>query len=387
MADTNRGRISYIAQPTFGTLVEDPDMQILRFTNASLAYNKQTVQSDELSSDRMTADLIEVGASSGGDINFELSPTSYDAFIEAVLGGTRSTATASAAGDAAITFSTPTATVTDTGAFANVEVGQWLLFTGWSNSGNNGWKQVATNADANTITITDAGMTAEAAGGSGQIRGSTIKNGTTERQFMVEESYTDINVHRLFQDMRAGTLSLEFTAGQKLTGSIGFMGTEVFIESGTPSWLGTGSRTAAGTDAILNATSNVGGIYIDGALSTACFKSLSLNIDNAIRETQCIGSKFPSALGYGRQVVSGSFVKLFNSIVLYNAMLNHSDLSLEFGAYNSDGGIHIDLPRVKLANDGVGLSGGIDTDVDEPIDFTAIKDATGTYQIRVDIAG
>jgi hypothetical protein len=389
MADTSRGRLAYVAEgaSTPGVTPTNPDFQILRFTSSGLAYTKQTTESNELESGAMITDLIETGAESGGNMDVEWSPDTYDDLVEAALRGTRTTAVASAAGDAAIAASGGTATVTDTGAFADATVGQFLLFRGWSNPTNNGWKQVATNADDDTITVEDATMVAESAGGSGQIDGQMIRNGTEERSFSLEETFTDIDVFRLFKGQRVGMMSADFSAGSILTGSIGFMGLGVEIEdSSPPSWLGTGSRTTATTTGVMNATANVGGIYVDGALSTACFKSLSLNLENQLRPTQCIGSKFPGLVGYGRQRVSGSLTKVFNSIALYEAMLNHSDISLAFGAYNTDGGIHFYLPRVKLGSDNVGLSGGNDTDVDESIDWTAIKNTAGTHQIQVCIA-
>jgi hypothetical protein len=61
------------------------------------------------------------------------------------------------------------------------------------------------------------------------------------------------------------------------------------------------------------------------------------------------------------------------------------------GGYNTAGGIHIEMPRVKLGSDSVSLSGGVDSDVDEQIEWSAIKyedDALSEfYQVRVDIAG
>jgi hypothetical protein len=396
MADTNRGRLAYVAESVFGTTPTDPDFQILRLVSSDLTYNKETTQSNELDSSRMLTDVPEVAANIQGSINIEWSPVTYDDLIEAVLGGTKSTAIASGAGSAAISFSTPTATVTDTGAFANVEVGQWLLFTGWSNSGNNGWKRVVTNADNDTITITDTGMVTEAAGGSGQIRGSTIKNGTTERSFSLEEAYTDLDLLRLFQGQRASMMSMSFSPGAILTGSFGFMGTTVLVADDTADagtqWYGSGSRTAANTYQVLNSTSNVGDIFINGTLSTACFKMFDLNIDNTLRNVQCVGNKFPGSINYGRQVVSGSLTKLFADwTTLYDKMLAHEDISISLGAYNSSGGIHIHLPRVTLSSDAVNLSGGIDSDVDEPVNWSALKYEDTTlnefYQIRIDIAG
>lgn len=391
MADTSRGRIALVPEATFGVTPTDPAFVIQRINSASLTYTKDTSESNELDSGAMLLDLIEAGASAGGSMAFEASPTAHDVIFEAALRGTRSAVVATVPGDAAITFSTPTATVTDARAFGTVEVGQWLLFRGWSNSSNNGWKRVATNPDEDTITITDASMVAEGAGGSGTIDGQLLTNGTEKRSFSIEETYTDREIYRLFNGQRVSTLSLDFTAGSILTGSFATMGVGASMEDpGTgvdPTWLGSGARAAKSTLAVLNATSNVGGVYVDGSLSSACFKAVSLNIDNQLRSVQCVGSKYSSSIEYGQQRVSGSLTKLFNVTTLYNAMLNHSDLSLAFGAYNADGGIHIHVPRVKLGSDGVGLGGGNNSDVDEVVDWTALRSADGTHQIQVNLAG
>jgi hypothetical protein len=112
-----------------------------------------------------------------------------------------------------------------------------------------------------------------------------------------------------------------------------------------------------------------------------------LNIDNTLREVACLGQKFPGMINYGRQMVTGSFNKMFVDWTTYQKMLDHEDVTLSFGTHNASGGIHVYLPRVKLNSDGVNLSGGNDSDVQESVDFTAIKSSDGTHQIRIDIAG
>jgi len=388
MADTSRGQLGFLAETTAtGSVETAPDFQLLRFTGSSLSYTKNTQESNEIDSSAMVSDLIEVGAESGGSIDVEWSPVSYDELIEAALRGTRSTAVNVAAGAAQITATSGLVTATSATPFTNASVGQFLLFSGWTNAGNNGWKEVLTQS-ATGITIPTTGLVNEDTTG-GMIDGQTIINGTTERSFSFEEGYTDVDIYRLFEGQYVGTLTFDFAAGSVLTGSIGLQGMTVTATgAATPSWFtATGSsRVTASTTSVLNATANVGGVYIDGTLSTACFKSISINLDNGLRSTQCIGSKYTSDIGYGRQRVTGSLTKVFNSITLYQAMLDDSTISLAVGAYNTDGGIHVYLPKVKLGADNVNLSGGNDSDVDESIDFTALKNAAGTYQIRVDVA-
>ena len=387
MASTNRGQVAIVPESVFGTTPTDPVFQILRTTSSSLQYSKSTTESSELDSTRMLTDIIETGASSSGSVDFELSAASYDAMIEAALGGTRSTAIDVAATTAAIASNVLTAT----GEFTNAVVGQWLLLQGWANAENNGWKQITSVASApNSVTLAGT-LVDETATASGTVKGQSIINGVTERSFSIEEAYLDVAMYRLFKGMRISTMGLSISTGSILTGSFGFMGTTHEVEDksggGNPSWLGSGSRTAVNTYGVMNSTANVGDIIVDGTVSTACFQSLDLNIDNTLREVQCLGSKFPGAINYGRQTVSGSFNKLFVDWTTYQKMLDHEDVSLSFGAYNSDGGVHIYLPRVKLSSDGVNLSGGNDSDVQEAVDFTAIKSSDGTHQIRVDIAG
>lgn len=405
MSDTNRGRLAYVAESAFGTTPADPDFKIMRLVSSSLAYNKETTQSNELDSSRMLLDVPEVGVSTNGDVSIEWSPVTYDDLIEAALGGTRSTAVSVA--DSLSIDIVADITITDNnaaGLFTNFEEGQWVLLTGFATEGNNGWFEVEMVTDSDNIVVKDPrgamaneGTAASPVVGS-KISGQTIKNGVEERSFSIEESYLDVFMYRLFKGMRIGSMSMDLSTGSIATGSFNFMGTESVIEETAagvePPWLGSGGSRAEIVNAsgvapkVMNSTANVGDIMIDGAISTACFQSLSLNLDNTLRSINCIGSKYPSAINYGRQMISGSIGNLFKNWDLYKKMTDHEDITLSFGliAPGGEGGIHIYLPRVTLSSDTVNLSGGVDSDVEESIDWSALKHEDG-YQIRVDIAG
>lgn len=89
-AESNRVSLRYIEEdpacwavtPTSGATRE------MRITASSLTANKETQISEEIRADRMVSSIIEVGASSGGDIDFEFSAGSFDDFFQAFLGGT-----------------------------------------------------------------------------------------------------------------------------------------------------------------------------------------------------------------------------------------------------------------------------------------------------------
>lgn len=82
---SNRTAIRIVPETTFGVTPATPALQNLRYTGENVVFNQRSVSSDEIRSDRSTADLIRVGAEVSGDINFELSFGSFDPLIEAAL--------------------------------------------------------------------------------------------------------------------------------------------------------------------------------------------------------------------------------------------------------------------------------------------------------------
>jgi len=116
-------------------------------------------------------------------------------------------------------------------------------------------------------------------------------------------------------------------------------------------------------------------------------QSIDLNVDNALRYQNSVGSKYPCGIGYGRQNVSGTLVAYFQDTTIYNLFLNHTDVAISWGfTDNAGNGLHFALPRVKIGTDTPNLE-GIDTDVVESLDFQAIAyDPGGTedpYQIQI----
>lgn len=88
-ADSNRARLRYTKEDdnAWGTTPSTGKTRELRYTGSTINANKQTVVSEEIRADRMTADYIEVGANSAGDFNIEYSAGSHDDFLEAAVYG------------------------------------------------------------------------------------------------------------------------------------------------------------------------------------------------------------------------------------------------------------------------------------------------------------
>jgi hypothetical protein len=89
-AESNRAGLRYIKEDNdcWGVTPETGTTREMRITSSSLTANKETIVSNEIRADRMVSDVVEVAASSGGEINVEFSAGSLDDFLEAFLLGT-----------------------------------------------------------------------------------------------------------------------------------------------------------------------------------------------------------------------------------------------------------------------------------------------------------
>ena len=88
---SNRAQLTYIAETAWGTTPGVGSMKIVRYTGESIDNNYQFTESAEIISDRMTTDIVRVGGSSAGEVNYELSYGMFDDWIEAALMGTWTT--------------------------------------------------------------------------------------------------------------------------------------------------------------------------------------------------------------------------------------------------------------------------------------------------------
>lgn len=82
---TNRTALRYVKETVFGTTPATPLLSSLRYLGESINFNQTSIVSQEIRADRNTPDLTRVDAEVAGDINFEWSFESFDAFLAAAL--------------------------------------------------------------------------------------------------------------------------------------------------------------------------------------------------------------------------------------------------------------------------------------------------------------
>ncbi|UUX51805.1 phage tail tube protein [Nisaea acidiphila] len=385
MADSSRTELAYVKEPLWGTTPASPLTQ-LRFTGESLGYTISTTSSSEVRADRQVPDLIQTGASAAGSVNLELSYGAYDTLIESALFSAWSAPVAISVSDD-IAASNASSAFTSSGTdftSAGITAGQWVKIGGFAANGgeNNGLYRV-TGVAANSLAVSPAPASDEAAGGlSVTVSGSTIRNGISETSLTLEKAFTDIGQYIAFTGMVADTMDLQIQTGRVLTGSFGFMGASASIGTATA---GTGAAVPAPSNPVLNAVNNIGQVMEGGAaLSGVFLQSLSVSLANGLRGIGAVGSLGNVDIGSGRCQVTGRASFYFADGTLYEKYLNGTATSLSFRVTDADGNAYVfTLPRVRLTRGSI-AAGGPDQDVMADFQFQAVRDQATGATIQID---
>ena len=378
LAESNRLRVSYTRETVPNKTPSPFDRQIARITGESINASKETEISAELRSDRMVSDLVEVGFESGGTLNGELSlGGTWDEFIESAVSSTFSNVLNTTG---TVELIAATDTVELTGGFTNAVVGQWFLVV--NEDDNTGtWYQIESITNNNEAVVVQD-ITADATITNGKIAGKMVRNGVTKHTYSIEKFFTDNSVSQTFKGQVVGKWDFNAEAKQIVTNDFEFMGTEMVVDSSSPA----GTITSPNDAPVVNATSDMGCITLEGFSTTLPIKSLSFGLDNKLRNKDATCSKYAIEIGQGRQEVTGSFMAYFPDKALLDEYLAHNSLAISFGFVDERAnGLRITFPKVKLSQNNV-TAQGIDQDVMQEVNFTAIWDTTTNSQIQVDFA-
>lgn len=86
-ADTSKTDLAFGVQTN--EVTQQTALNKLRNTGSSLQFTAESVQSQEIRADRNVTDIIRTQSSVSGNIDFELSYATFDAFLEGVLSATK----------------------------------------------------------------------------------------------------------------------------------------------------------------------------------------------------------------------------------------------------------------------------------------------------------
>lgn len=217
---SNRTAIRFVKETDFKTTPATPALQSLRYTGESVAYNRKNITSNEIRADRMTADLITVGADVAGDLNFELSYASFDELIAAALCSSWSVP---AAGVSNIKNGTDLLSYTVQKHFQDLAIPLFQNFIGCRIGGITLDFQTA-----QILTGTFSVMGCEAAISPAQIAGATIENpGSGNEPMNAVSNLSSIEKDGVAMVAKIKSMSMELTnnlRGQEAVGTLGYVG-------------------------------------------------------------------------------------------------------------------------------------------------------------------
>lgn len=385
LASSNRAQVRYIPEATFGVTPTTGNCINLRATGESLAFEIQTTTSQEIRADRQITDVVQTGASTSGGVNMEFSYKEYDALIEATLQGTWAHfGTEGLGAAAAVTIDSTAGTLTwgvaPTGSsvLTGLEVGQWFKLIAPSDAADGAYLKVASRTST-TITVAAAtpipGTGSRSNVANVQVKSSRVKNGTTQRSFSIEKEFADVAQFFLYKGMTASKMSVQFQSGSIVGGSFEFMGT-VSSRAGARQLPGT--PAASQTFDVMNAVSGVGNIYEAGVPLTGTFiKSINLDIDNALRGQDAIGTMGFVGIASGTVSVGGAIEMYLADGTMYDKLVNNTSSSLSWFVRDGLGnGYVITADKVKFSGGGV-TAGGLNQDVMLSMNWQGLMDSTG----------
>jgi len=382
-ATSNQTAVRYVEESNFAETPASPVFKELRYTGESLNHNIETITSEEIRADRMTSDLIQVGAMNDGEVNLEMSYGSYDDLIEGAMAARWAT-TINVSGATDISVDSTSSIASGGTSLAGVPVGAWVKISGFTNAANNGYFQV-TASTASSLDFVQTTLVVEPAGDSIDITGSSIKNGVTPISYTFQKYLQDATTPTWIQYLgcRVGSWDLSFDTAAILTGSFGIMGTSSTASSSAIAGQTIDPATPTTTE-VMNAVNNVADIVIDGVPSTYYFSSLSLNVNNNLRAQQAIGSLPAINIALSRLSITGSIMFYFENKDQYDKYVNGSRLSLSFRVEDSAGNAYqITIPQIEFSSGSI-TAGGLDTDVFMEADWEAVLDPTTSCMIQVD---
>ena len=381
-ASSNRSAINIVEETVLGVTPATPTLKALRFKGESLNYNLSNISSDEIRSDRNTANLIQVKSDVAGDIDFELSYLTFEDLIEGALANDWTTLFTFTGTNVSTTSGTPDLITSATAGFVagGLVVGQWVQVSGFTNPANNGFFRLSA-VSATQLSVVQTTIVTESAGASVTIKGCKIRNGTALKSYTVQRQLADVTQFFNYLGCVVNTLSLDFKTGQILTGKVGLMG---MSSTNSGSQIAGATITPANSNTPMNAVSNVASVLQDYSTMTAKFNSLTVNLSNNVRAQTAIGTLGNVGMALGKVEVTGNIELYFEDSTMYTKYINATAFSLSFVVQDASSQTYIvTIPNAKFESGSV-VAGGLDTDIMFSATWRGIYDATSGCSIQID---
>jgi hypothetical protein len=336
----------------------------------------------------MIADLIRTGIAPNGTIEFESSYAAHHDLYEGIFMSSWSSPVTTT--DSLTTVSA-TRTVTMTAAFTSLAVEDWFEIQ--DSAANDGWYQIESRTSNDEVVAYPSdyfGADATAEASVTILNDGILKNGTTRNSFTFEEEYQDLTTTFLtYRGVVLGTLTLNINADSILTGTfadmMGGSQADAAVEHVTAT-VGDGSPTAAPTNDVLNAITDITAIAESSVLSTYLINNLSLTLTNNLRGRAALGNYGPADVKLGTVNVNGNLNAYWGdaSKAMFDAHLAGTQRRLAF--LLKDGAGNAEAWTISALKYGAGSPemGTLDSDVMSNMTFQGMLKSGLDTMIKVD---
>jgi len=386
MANGSRHSLYSVEESTYGTTPTNPALDLVRVTGTTLGLAKDSLQSEEIRSDRQIADF-RLGANQvGGDINFELSYGSFDQFLEAVL---LSADWAAPADTGTTTLSQSATQITRaSGSFITdgFKAGQTAEVTGYSGSGANGLVKITgvTALELDVTALDGQTLAVEAGDGDEQVVASeSIKAAAERRSFSFIRHFADIetadNPYYIYRGVELNSVQFTISANSMITGTFSIIGQSQETAQDLTG-LGTPTYNPASTTSPLDSFT---GTLDEGGTAVAVVTEISMTLQNGIEPRFVVGSKNSIYPSVGRSNLTGQVTAYFEDSSLVNKFLNETESSITFTLPDGAGNqLRVTIPRIKYTGGQPDVSG--EGPITLAMPFQALLDSTESSNIRIE---
>ncbi|MBU0651174.1 hypothetical protein KKC59_04620, partial [bacterium] len=209
LAETNRVALYMSKETDWGENPASPAMQEIKFTGESLAYNKESLTSEQIRSDSQREEVALAGFNVEGDINFEFQYGNLDLFWELLMSSSFVTIAVNGVDLEVDAIAKTIERVSGSFVADNVKPGVWIKTSGFTEAGNNGIFKVK-EVTALVITLKDdtTGLVDEVSASGREINAKYIKNGINLQSLLVEKRFLDITKYIYYSGLRLNTTTL-----------------------------------------------------------------------------------------------------------------------------------------------------------------------------------
>jgi hypothetical protein len=385
MSSSNQVRLTFIEETVYGETPVAGNFKTARYTSDSLSGTPDTTESQQIRTDRYSSGQVVTGLTLSGDVNGELAKEdALDEMVESALYNTWATSIAVAEDmDIDATLFTITRGAGDFNS--DVEVGDIITLSGFSNSVNNTQVMVASITSNTVITyIGPDTMVTESETGTSFIVSDKITIGTTKKSFSMEKAFLDLTEKAInYRGMIASSLSMQIAYGEIVNYTVGFSGNDYEpVEAGADFITDGRTLDAAATSGSMNGSIDMAFIGNSSTGTFAgtdfCIQSIDFNLNNNLTAQNCIGKVAPKDYSEGTASIEVSLSAYLSneSWSMLGKKLSQESFSIGFIIKNVDGYYGFFLPAVQVTGDDP-ASAGINQDVILSLTGTAKVGALG----------